>query len=322
MDVLSDVLDTVRVENGLLFQTQMTAPWGIRAGVRAQLAFHVVTKGRCWLSVDGIDSPIAVETGDVVVLAPWRDHTLRDSPETPARDIEDLVADGVFARVGDGAAPMQARPATTDLVCGWIQLSDPRSEVLLSALPAVLHVQELGSDVGPWLAQTVRMLGYEAHGHHPGMTTVINRLCDALFVYVLRGHLASLPADQPSWLRALIEPQIGAALQLVHDDPSAPWSVEKLAANVGLSRSAFSARFTGTVGEPPMQYLSRWRLRKASVLLRDGNLDLTAIARRTGYSSPAAFSKAFTREHGLAPGAYRRARQDGRQPSGRYPGRH
>lgn len=308
MDVLSDVLDTVRVENGMLYQIQMTAPWGIRARSREQLAFHVVTKGHCWLSVAGIDAPIAVEAGDVVVLAPGREHTLRDSPDTPARDIEDLLAAGIFAQIGDAAAPAQANPATTDLVCGWIQLSDPRSEVLMSALPAVLHAQELGSDVGPWLAQTVRMLGYESRGHHPGMTTVINRLCDALFVYVLRSHLASLPADEPSWLRALIEPQIGAALQLVHDDPSAAWSVEKLAANVGLSRSAFSARFTRTVGEPPMQYLARWRLRKASALLREGKLDVTAIARRTGYGSAAAFSKAFTREHGLAPGAYRRAR--------------
>jgi len=149
MDVLSDVLDTVRVENGLLFQTEMTAPWGIRAGSREQLAFHVVSRGRCWLSVEGLEAPIAVETGDVVVLAPWRDHTLRDAPDTPARDIEDLVAAGVFTRSGGPAPDREPGAVTTELVCGWIRLSDPRSELLLSALPVVLHAREQATDVGP-----------------------------------------------------------------------------------------------------------------------------------------------------------------------------
>ncbi len=306
MDVLSDVLDMVRVADGMLFQTELVAPWGIRARPRQDLAFHVVTRGRCWLTVEGIDPPLAVDTGDVVVLAPFRGHTLRDAPGTPARDIEDLVAAGTFIQVGDRATVPEPTSGSTELVCGWIRLSDPRSEVLLSALPAVLHAGDMGGDVGPWLAQTVRMLSYESHARRPGMSTVVNRLCEALFVYVLRSHLASLPAEQPSWLRALVEPQIGEALQLMHDDPGAPWSVEKLAANVGLSRSAFSARFTMTVGQAPMQYLARWRLRKASALLRDGNCDLTTIARRTGYGSSAAFSKAFAREHAMAPGAFRR----------------
>jgi AraC-like DNA-binding protein len=305
MDVLSDVLDTARVDSGMLFQTELTAPWGIHAGSREHLAFHVVTRGRCWLTVDGVAEPLVVETGDVVVLAPWRDHTLRDAPDTPARDIEDLVAAGAFCPIG--ASSVSDAAGTTQLVCGWFRFSDARSEVLLSALPIVLHAREQTTDAGLWLAQTVKMLSYESRGVRPGMTTVINRLCDALFVYVLRSHLATLPAEEPSWLRALVDPQIGVALQLVHDDPAAPWSVGKLAAGVGMSRSAFSAHFTKVVGEPPMQYLARWRLRKASAMLRDGDLDITLIASRSGYASAAAFGKAFTREHGVAPGAYRRA---------------
>lgn len=307
MDVLSDVLDTVRVESGMLFQTELAAPWGIRAGAREQVAFHVVTRGRCWLSVDGLDEPLAVQTGDVVVLPPWRDHILRDAPGTPARSIEDLVATGAFSPIGARTTAFDEGRTTTQLVCGWFRFADPRSELLLSSLPVVLHARDQGTDSGPWMAQTVTMLGDESLGRRPGMETVVTRLCDALFVYVLRSHLATLPADQPSWLRALVEPHVGVALQLMHDDPAAPWSVGKLAAGAGMSRSAFSARFSRTVGEPPMQYLAGWRLRKASAMLRDGELDLTAIAARTGYSSAAALSKAFAREHGLAPGAYRRA---------------
>lgn len=310
MDVLSDVLETVRVDTGMLFRTELAAPWGIRARSPEQLAFHVITRGHGWLSVAGERDPIAVESGDVVVLAPGRDHILRDSPTTPARDIEEMVASGAFCRVGDKPPATEPDTAsTTQLVCGWFQFADPRGDVLLDALPAVLHAREQSTGAGPWLAQTVKMLSYESLAHQPGMTTVLNRLCDAMFVYVLRSHLAALPAQRPSWLRALVDPTIGVALQRMHDDPAAPWSVGKLAAEVGMSRSAFSARFTTLVGEPAMQYLARWRLRKAATLLRDSDQTLHAVAATTGYSSAAAFSKAFTREHGSAPGAFRRSAQ-------------
>jgi AraC-like DNA-binding protein/quercetin dioxygenase-like cupin family protein len=305
--VPDDVLETMRVDSGMLFQTELAPPWGIRARSAEQLAFHVVTRGHGWLSVAGEPEPITVESGDVVVLAPGREHVLRDTPTTPARDIAEMVASGAFCRVGDrpAAAERGAAP-TTQLVCGWFEFADPRGDVLLDALPAVLHAREQATDSGTWLAQTVKMLSYESRAGRPGMTTVLNRLCDALFVYVLRSHLAALPTERPSWLRALVDPTIGTALQLMHDDPAAPWTVAKLAAEVGMSRSAFSARFTTLVGEPAMQYLARWRLRKAATLLRDGDQTLHAIATSTGYSSAAAFSKAFAREHGAAPGAFRR----------------
>ena len=136
------------------------------------------------------------------------------------------------------------------------------------------------------------------------MATVVNRLCDAMFVYILRSHLAALPAHEPTWLRALVDPQIGSALRFMHEDPSADWTVAKLAAGVGMSRSAFAARFTQFVGESPMQYLTRWRLQKAAALLRSGDVDIADVAARVGYESPAAFSKAFKRTIG----PWRRAR--------------
>lgn len=304
MDVLSDVLGTVHLDSGTLFRTELVAPWGIRVPPRDELAFHVVTRGRAVLQVDGIDTPRIVETGDVVMLAPRRGHTVRDAPGSPARDIMEMVADGSFRRPGD--VPVVGDGPMTHLVCGWFGFSDDRSELLLAALPTVLHTRELETEDGLWLAQTVKMLSYESCAPRPGMTTVVNRLCDALFVYVLRSHLASLSAERPSWLRAIVEPRIGEALQLIHDDPGAPWSVAKLAAGVGMSRSVFSARFTRTVGEPPMRYLARWRLRKAAALLRTGGCDIRAVALQTGYGSAAAFSKAFTRATGVSPGAVRR----------------
>jgi AraC-like DNA-binding protein len=137
---------------------------------------------------------------------------------------------------------------------------------------------------------------------------VVNRLCDALFVFILRSHLAALGPEEPNWLRALVEPQIAEAVELIHEEPGAAWSVAGLAAAVGMSRSAFAARFAQAVGEGPMQYLTRWRVQKAAAMLRRGDGDIGQVAASVGYGSEAAFSKAFKRTMGTTPGAYRRAR--------------
>ncbi len=199
-------------------------------------------------------------------------------------------------------------PATTDLICGCFHFQDERGARLLAALPALIHAKAGTTAGSPWLAQTVELLAAEATAERPGTTTVVNRLCDALFVYLLRGYLAALPAQDSSLLQGLADPQIGAALHLIHQDPGKPWTVASIAAAVGMSRSAFAARFSQLVGEPPMRYLQRWRLHEAAVALRGaGARNLPEVAASAGYDSVAAFSKAFKRTIGSAPGAYRRA---------------
>ncbi len=304
MDVLSDMLSTVRLKSTVFTQTQLTAPWGIRADGRDHFAFHVITRGRGVLDVDGLP-PVDVEAGDVVVVAPGRTHSLRDRRESPARDLMELLSSGAFDR-RTGTAPAGEAGPTTHLICGCFRFEDMRHNVLMSALPTMIHTREMSSDVGPWLAQTIKLLAYESLAERPGMATVVDRLCDAMFVYILRSHLVAVPAQDPNWLRALVEPQIGSALRFMHEDPSADWTVATLATRVAMSRSAFAARFTQFVGESPMQYLSRWRLQKAAALLRAGDVDIADVAARVGYESPAAFSKAFKRTIGVAPGAYRR----------------
>jgi transcriptional regulator GlxA family with amidase domain len=138
----------------------------------------------------------------------------------------------------------------------------------------------------------------EPRGTSHGSATAVNRLCDALFVYVLRSHLAALPTPESNWLRALDEPQIGAALGLLHEEPGRSWSVPMLAASVGMSRSAFAARFTKLVGQPPMRYLTHWRLQKAAAMLRADNTSTDEIASHLGYQSTIAFSKASSDRSG------------------------
>jgi len=300
LDVLSDVLDTVRLTSTVFAQAELNESWGIRAKPREHFAFHVISRGSCWLEVDGL-APIEIAAGEVVVLAPGRGHSVRSDPNSPVRDISELMAAGALCRAVDGESGVATR-----LVCGSFSFEGSRGNLLLPVLPVVLHVREPPTDVGPWLAQTLKLLSHESFEQGPGSATVVNRLCDALFVYVLRSHLASLPTRESNWLRALEEPQIGAALGLMHDEPARAWSVPTLASGVGMSRSAFAARFTELVGEPPMRYLMQWRLQKAAAMLRAGNASTDEIASHVGYESTIAFSKAFKREIGLAPAHYRR----------------
>lgn len=301
MDVLSDILSTIHLGSTVFAQAQLRAPWGIRAEPSDAFAFHVLPRGRGQLTVDGLP-PIDVEAGDVVVVMPGRGHTLVDRPGTPARALQEMLAAGEFAR------PIEAAPpeGSTLLICGCFRLAGLPTNALLAALPPMIHTREMGSDVGPWLAQTIKLLTYESLADRPGTATVVDRLCDALFVYILRSHLAGLPDDEASWLRALVDPQIGAALRLMHDAPATDWTVASLATAVGMSRSALAARFGQVVGIAPMAYLTRWRLEKAAAMLHQGAAGVSQVASSVGYDSGAAFGKAFKRIVGVAPGAYRR----------------
>ncbi len=314
MDVLSDMLSAVRLRSTVFAQTLLPAPWGIRAEGGDFFAFHVIVRGRGHLEVDGL-APVEVVAGEVVVVGPRQVHSLRDQPDTPTVDLNRMLAAGAFGlatgattgALAGSAGVGDAGPNATHLICGCFQFEDMRHNLLMSALPTMIHTRELASEVGPWLAQTIKLLEYESLSDQPGMATVVDRLCDAMFVYVLRSHLASVGNGESNWLRALVEPQIGVALQLLHDEPGRAWTVGTLAKSVAMSRSAFAARFKQVTGEAPMQYLARWRLQKAASMLRTGEFDIADVASRTGYESSAAFSKAFKRTMGLAPGAYRRA---------------
>jgi AraC-like DNA-binding protein len=298
VDVLSDVLDTVRLTSTVVVQTRLTAPWGIRTEPRDHFAFHVVSGGTAWFTVDGAD-PVALAAGDVVVLAPGHGHTLRSDPHAPVRDVLELLAEGALCRPAAGSTPGDAQ-----LVCGSLRFDDPHG-TLLAVLPTVLHARATAGGAVPWLAHTIDLLSYESSGDRPGNATVVNRLCDALFVYLLRSHLASRSDGPASWLRGLDDPQIRAALALIHDRPDQAWSVATLANRVGMSRAGFAARFADLVGQTPIRYLTQWRVQKAATMLRGERRSIESIARHVGYESPVAFAKAFKRFTGLPPGAYR-----------------
>ena len=294
MDVLSDVLETVRLRGKVFGSVELQPPWGMRAVANDFFGFHVMVRGRGYLEAEGKSLPVSA--GDVMVLGRGCVHTLKDTPRSKAKTIQQMLEEGMFRDRPRG------QEGSALLVCGAFMFDDLRGDQLLASLPAVIHTHEL--DAGPWLAQTVRQLAYESVEARPGSETVIGRLCDALFVYVIRSVLAKV--SDASVLAGLTAPQIGAALRLIHQQPAESWTVASLAEQVGMSRSAFAEKFTSVVGESPMEYVTRWRLQKAASLLRAGDVALAEVAARVGYQSDAAFNKAFKRLMGVTPGAYRR----------------
>jgi AraC-like DNA-binding protein len=304
MDVLTDVLQTVRVRAACYGRFELGAPWGVRVPAGENAAFHVVLQGNCWLEIEG-NEPVALGSGDLVALPHGHEHVLRDKQGSRAYPFHEVVQEQLCE--GDRVVQFGGDGSLTTLVSGRIEFEDRRHNPLLGVLPPFIPlVGDKGRGV-PWLESTLKFIACEAASGRPGAQTVISRLADVLFIQIVRGHLSSLSDESPGWLRALSEPQIGSALSLVHQAPERNWTVASLASRVGMSRSAFASRFTRLVGEPPLHYLTRWRMQKAAGMLRDGHSTLAEIARQVGYESEAAFSKAFKRAIGTAPGAYRRA---------------
>jgi AraC-like DNA-binding protein len=293
MDVLADVLTAMRAGPAMSGRTEIRAPWGLRFPEATTAGFHVVLQGSSWLLVPG-ESPVALGPGDVVLFPRGLEHSLADQPDAPVIDFDlDAIPSG-----GDGARSL--------LLCGAYQLDRQRPHPVLGNLPDVVHVP---ADPGRHrtLHSAIGILGEELDANRPGAAAVVPALVDALLVLILRAWLEDRRCPTESgWSRALSDTVVARSLELIHGDPGASWTVADLAAQVGLSRAAFARRFTETVGEPPLTYISRWRMTTAARLLRDHDRPLAVVAKEIGYTSEFAFAKAFKRDFGIAPGAYRK----------------
>ncbi|MFI6395033.1 AraC family transcriptional regulator [Nonomuraea sp. NPDC050547] len=303
MDVLSDVIASMRIGVPRSARVAWPAPWGQRfPSAPGSAGFQVVLKGSCW-AIPPEGEPIPVGTGDVLFFPHGHGYTLADSPATPVAEPDcDPYADAeLFA-----SATMEGAGLTTVTLCGGYRLDPGRAHPLLRDLPEMIHLPaRLGHNTD--LRAAVELLGKEMDAPRPGADLVVSALLDTLLLYILRAWFDfSTEHCATGWAAALADPAISAALDGIHRRPADPWTVESLGRRAGLSRAAFSRRFAQLVGQPPLTYLTWWRLGTAARMLRDKDAALSEIATAVGYSSEYAFSNAFKRQYGMAPGKYRR----------------
>jgi AraC-like DNA-binding protein/mannose-6-phosphate isomerase-like protein (cupin superfamily) len=302
-DVVSDLLDAVRVRATVYCRSDLCAPWGFGVQAHGNPSFHVVTQGRCRLEVDDGSQPLELTTGDLVLLPHGPTHWLRDQPTSPIVWLDEILASTPMD--GNGRLRYGGNGERAELVCGGFVLEGDAANPILRELPHVIRIGGAATKPAPWVAATLELVAAVTASSAPGAGAVLSRLADAMLTQALRIALAELASTDPPHAQALRDPQIAAAIHLVHAQPEHAWTVERLAAEVGYSRSAFASRFRELVGESPMSYVTRTRLGVAATLLQRTRVSIAQVARRSGYSSEASFSRAFKREFGIAPGAYR-----------------
>jgi AraC-like DNA-binding protein len=317
------VLRAVRLTGALFFRVEARTPWGLELPDGATLApsvlpraqhvisYHVVTEGACWGLVHG-ETPVRLSAGDVLVLPRGDAYAMSTTPRLPAGP--DLKAVLAFMReMAAGQLPFTiieggTGPERLHLVCGFLGCDVRPFNPLLATLPRLLHVRQAVGPAGDSLGQLIDLTVKEAGEPRAGGECVRLRLSELIFVEVVRRYLATLPAEETGWLAALRDPAVGGALARLHERPARAWTLDTLAKDVGRSRSALADRFTHLVGQPPMQYLTRWRMQVAARLLAEDASKVSAVGQEVGYDSEAAFSRAFKKITGLSPGAWRARR--------------
>ena len=302
-DQLGDGLHLLRFTGALYCRAELSAPWGVEfPELDGYMTLPVVLSGRCILEVG--DDRYPLEAGSAALItrgAPHRLLSTADAAATPLFDIpaEQLSDTYEHMRFGGGGE-------RTQIAYAAMQVDAPLTARLIAELPDVIRVDAWDDGEAGAFGAVLRLLAREAETIEPGGEAVMTRLADVLVIQVLRHWLRS--ADTATgWLTALRDPQVGHAIGRMHARPDDEWTLVKLARVANMSRSAFAERFTTLVGEPPMRYLAGWRLDQARAHLARTNDPIAAISTRVGYTSEAAFSRAFKRYHGVTPGAVRRA---------------
>src|SRR5882757_400672 len=302
MDPLDDAFSAMRVRESLYARLDASAPWAVRFREGKAARFGLVVAGSCWLTTEAPAKSIPLAPGDCYVILDGSTYTLGDDPRSTPQNCFDMVpklVDGALAIGGGGAA--------ATVVTGWFVYDELGARPLTTLLPRVLltRVDGYRTDI---LKATLDLLAKETERPGIGSGVVVSGLADILFVQAIRSHLNNSSEDDVGWLAALADKRIGLAMRALHGKPAEAWTVEKLASLWNMSLTAFGPRFKASLGEAPLEYLARWRMSRAGIVLRDTERSLAEIANEVGYESDAALSKAFHRVVGMAPGAFRKQR--------------
>jgi AraC-like DNA-binding protein len=314
MDPLSDLLRVVRLDGAFFYGVEAAEPWSVEAVAAKDLSprilpaaehlisYHILIQGRCYGGVVG-EEQVELLPGDVIVFPHGDAHVMSSGRGVR---IGPDVHSSAPARYPHTVLLGDRGPRVTSFLCGFLGCDRRPYNPLLAALPRRLHMRGMSS---AWFGAFTRQLTEESRVGRPGADTVLTRLAELMFIEVLRRYLEELPPGQTGWLAGLRDEMVGRVLTLLHGQPGHPWTLAELAREAASSRSSVAKRFAELVGQPPMQYLTQWRMQVAATLLAQSGAKVAAIGSEVGYDSEAAFSRAFKKATGLAPGAWRETRR-------------
>ncbi|UVK37865.1 AraC family transcriptional regulator [Mesorhizobium sp. AR10] len=314
MDALSEALNAVRMTGAIFYHAECSAPWGFQVpavrdvahvlapGTERLVSYHLVTEGKAVVCFP--DTAIPVSAGDVLIIPHGDAHTVSNG--SPSKFVDSgstlgrfLAGDLTTMRLGGGGE-------TTRFVCGYFGCERHADKLFLAGLPLMIRINIRGDSAGEWLENSIRHLVSEAGCGRPGQSILLSKMAEALFIETLRRYMEQLPAEQTGWLAGARDAVVGSALALMHRRPFHPLTIAELATEAGTSRSVLAQRFTLYLGEPPLAYLTRWRLQLAARLLETTQQTVLQVAAEVGYDSEAAFNRAFKREFGVPPGQFRK----------------
>jgi AraC family transcriptional regulator, activator of mtrCDE len=306
MDVLSDILRTIRVQGSLYYRAAFSKRWAITVPHFGNVArYHMVSRGICWVRIDGLAEPLRLESGDLVVIPHGAEHCLTDDLNAEPVPVDDVIRQSGFVGEGPLLWGSEETNEPTSLICGHFSFGSEPGGTLVRSLPAFIHIKHTETLNYGWLADAMKFIAYEANSWQPGSEAVVNRLSEIVFVQTIRAFAQSHKVGV-GILSALNDHQIGRALQAMHRSPASDWTVDDLAREAGMSRTLFSDRMKETLGLSPINYLTQWRMELAREGLADRRLSVAEVAEKVGYQSLPAFSRAFKRHFGLGPGELRR----------------
>jgi AraC-like DNA-binding protein len=321
IDVLSDVLRTVRLTGAVFFPMEVSSPWVdevpaatrfaaiVSPGAQQIVSYHIVTEGACWAALLG-GAPVRLVAGDILVIPHGDAYSMSSAPglrsEAPPEEVLAFFREMAAGRLPAVVVEGGGGPERAKVICGFLGCDVRPFNPVLEALPRLIHLRRPdGAPARDRLEHVVEFALTESRLRRAGGRCVLLRLSEVLFVEVVRRHLDALPTEGSGWLAGLRDPIVGRALALLHDRPVHAWTLDALARDVGASRSTLADRFTKLVGQPPMRYLTQWRMQLAARLLSDGGAKVSAVALDVGYDSEAAFSRAFKKTVGMSPAAWR-----------------
>jgi AraC family transcriptional regulator, alkane utilization regulator len=316
VDPLSQILKALRLEAGIFFDAEFTTPWCIDSAPGSEDArrilpraehvaiYHLVVEGGCRVRLPDETATMELATGDLIMFPHGDAHLLGSDCRRPALSAATLVQaspEGGLARIVHGGGGDRTR-----FICGYVACDRRLCRPLIGALPRMLRVPLGDRGSASWMVKTLQHAAEESRAPRAGTDAVLTKLSELLFVEALRSYLETVPEQERSWLAGLRDPHVSRVLGLMHAEPARPWTVDELGREAGVSRSALTERFGLLIGEPPMQYLTRWRLALGARALKEGSEPVLHVAQRVGYESEAAFNRAFKREFGTPPAAWRR----------------